>query len=212
MARVIIGIALIDFMISCMSAFNREVRSAQQYGTFEILFQARVPIYLIIISSYSFTFFKTTLRVMLYIFLCGIIFNIDLNYLNIPLFILLMIYFSIPFIGIGLISASFIIYFKQGNFINLIVSIISIFLSGIFFPVDILPTQFQILSEYNPLSNSIDIICNSIILGENEFLLFEDKKSFISTLFQIFIFVPSGLILVYYSFKASKINGSLNHY
>lgn len=212
MGKIVIGIALIDFMISCMSAFNREVRTAQQFGTFEILFQAGVSIYLVMIASYSFTFFKTTSRVLIYILICSFIFDIDFNFYNIPLFVFLMIFFSLPFIGVGLISASFIIYFKQGNPINMIVSIISIFSSGIFFSVNSLPMELHWLSDYNPLSNSIEIITSTIMLGENNSSSIDICSSYKNALIQIFLFIPIGLILVYYSFRASKLNGNLNHY
>ena len=210
--KLLIGIALIDFMISCMSVFNREVRNAQQFGTFEILFQSNIPIYLVMIASYSFTFFKTATRVLVYILISSIFFDIKINYINIPLFIFLMIFFSLPYIGIGMLSASFIIYFKQGNFINLIVSIISIFSSGIFFSIDALPSYLQWFSEFNPLSNAINLITDTLIDIENANSALTTWESYKSTFLQIFIFIPLGIILVYYSFKASKINGSLNHY
>ena len=54
----LIGIALIDFMFACISVFSREVRNAQQFGTFEILFQLKTPIYLVIIANYSLLFLK----------------------------------------------------------------------------------------------------------------------------------------------------------
>ena len=123
-----------------------------------------------------------------------------------------MIFFSLPFIGVGLISASFIIYFKQGNPINMIVSIISIFSSGIFFSVNSLPMELHWLSDYNPLSNSIEIITSTIMLGENNSSSIDICSSYKNALIQIFLFIPIGLILVYYSFRASKLNGNLNHY
>lgn len=212
LGRLLIGVALIDFMLSCISVFNREVRNAQQFGTFEILFQSQIPIYLVMIASYSFTFFKTSFRVLAYIFISAVIFDIEISYLSIPIFLILMIFFSIPYIGIGMMSASFIIYFKRGNFINMIISFLSIFSSGIFFSVEALPIEFQWLSEFNPLSNSIDLITNTIVVSGESLSSSDRWSSFNNNILQIFITVPLGLFLVYYAFKASKINGSLNHY
>lgn len=212
LGKLLIGIALIDFMIACISVFNREVRNAQQFGTFEILFQLKIPIYLVIFASYSFTFIKTSLRIIIYFLLSAFIFNIEILFINIPLFILLIIFFSLPFIGVGLISASFIIYFKEGNIISLFVSISSVFLSGIFFPVDVLPEQLQVISAYNPLLNSMEIISNSIIANESPMPANIFNQSYVLNIISILVTVPIGIILVYYSLKASKLNGSLNHY
>ena len=89
---------------------------------------------------------------------------------------------------------------------------ISIFLSGIFFPIDLLPLQLQEISEYNPLSNSVEIMTNILIMNDQAFSFSDIYINIINIVVMILIFIPTGLILVYYSLKASKFNGSLNHY
>ena len=51
--KVIVGIALIDFMFSSMSVFSREVRSAQTFGTFEALVVTNTSILVILVSSHA---------------------------------------------------------------------------------------------------------------------------------------------------------------
>ena len=54
--KVLVGIALIDFMFSSMSVFSREVRLAQTHGTFEALILTKTSILTILLSSYALTF------------------------------------------------------------------------------------------------------------------------------------------------------------
>lgn len=210
-ASYLMGIALIDFMLSCISVFSREVRLAQQFGTFEILLISKTPIFLIIFSNYIFTLIRTSSRIFIYMIICSLLFELGIALIEIPIIILFIMFSSLPFIGIGLISASFMIIFKQGNFINAITSLIAIFLSGILFPLNNLPTFLKPISESNPLKLSIEIIYDAIL--DNRALSWQDfYQNFENLFFISFYLMLIGVLLVYYSVKLSKKNGSLNHY
>lgn len=207
--KILIGIALIDFMFSSMSVFSREIRFAQSFGTFEALMVTNTSILIILLSSYALTFVRAIFRILIYILIGKIIFGIEISYLDIPIFFALLIYSSLPFIGIGLIAASFIILFKVGNIINLIVGLTSIFFSGIFFSIDSLPYHFGGMSNGFPLTIGLDLIQKALLEGVSlNQILTELARIF----YLIIVFLPSGIFLVYYSLKAAKKNGSLNHY
>ena len=125
--KILVGIALIDFMFSSMSVFSREVRFAQTYGTFEALILTKTSILTILLSSYALTFSRSVLRIFLYILIGKFIFWVEIALSNTPIFLSLVFYNSIPFIGIGLFAAAFIILYKVGNVVNFFVGISSIF-------------------------------------------------------------------------------------
>jgi hypothetical protein len=142
--NILIGIALIDFMFSSMSVFSREIRLAQTHGTFEALMLTNTSIFTILLLIVCINFHKVNItNIDIYfnwkIFIWSRIFHL----IDIPIFFALLIYSSLPFIGIGLFAASFIILFKVGNIINFAVGFMSIFFSGIFFSIDSLPTHFE---------------------------------------------------------------------
>ena len=207
--KILIGIALIDFMFSSMSVFSREIRLAQTHGTLEALILTRTSILTILLSSYALTFVRAIFRILIYILIGKIIFGVEISYLDIPILFSLLIYSSIPFIGIGLIAASFIILFKVGNIINFLVGITSIFFSGIFFSVDALPNNFGIIGNGLPLTMGLDLIEKILLEGLDLNKVFPEL---LRILYLIFIFLPSGIFLVYYSLKVAKKNGSLNYY
>lgn len=207
--KVLVGIALIDFMFSSMSVFSREVRLAQTHGTFEALILTKTSILTILLSSYALTFARSILRILIYILISKFLFGIDISLINIPPFLALVIYNSIPFIGIGLFAASFIILFKVGNIINSLVGLTSIFFSGIFFSIEALPDYFINISNNLPLTISLDISKEALFGSFN----FSDvSQALLKVLFISIFFLPMGIFLVYYSLKIAKTNGSLNHY
>lgn len=207
--NILIGIALIDFMFSSMSVFSREIRVAQTHGTFEALMLTNTSIFTILFSSYALTFTRSILRILIYILIGKIFFGVGISFLDIPIFFALLIYSSLPFIGIGLFAASFIILFKVGDIINFAIGFMSIFFSGIFFSIDSLPAHFEAMSNSLPLTIGLESIQKSLLsgLGFNQIL-----SELIRIFYLIIVFLPSGIFLVYYSLKVAKKNGSLNHY
>ena len=207
--KILVGIALIDFMFSSMSVFSREVRLAQTYGTFEALILTKTSILTILLSSYALTFSRSLMRILIYIFISKFIFGVDITLSNIPIFLAIVIYNCIPFIGIGLFAAAFIVLFKVGSILNFFVAISSIFFSGIFFSLDAMPENFATISNNLPLSIGLDIAEQALL---NNFELGEALPDLLKILCISTIFVPTGILLLYYSLKEAKRSGNLNYY
>ena len=207
--KILVGIALIDFMFSSMSVFSREVRFAQTYGTFEALILTKTSILTILLSSYALTFSRSVFRILIYIFISKLFFGVGVSLSNIPIFLALVIYTCVPFIGIGLFAAAFIILFKVGNVISFFVAISSIFFSGIFFSLDAIPDYFAKISDNLPLTIGLDIAQQALL---NNFSLKEAFPDLLKILYMSLLFVPTGILLVYYSLKEAKKNGNLNYY
>lgn len=207
--KILVGIALIDFMFSSMSVFSREVRFAQTYGTFEALILTKTSILTILLSSYALTFSRSVLRIFLYILIGKFIFGVEIALSNIPIFLSLVFYNSIPFIGIGLCAAAFIILYKVGNVVNFFVGISSIFFSGIFFSLDAMPENFANVSNNLPLTIGLDIAQQALL---NNFEPNEAFPKLLKVLYMSVFFLSTGILLVYYSLKEAKINGNLNYY
>ena len=207
--KILVGIALIDFMFSSMSVFAREVRLAQTYGTFETLMITNTSILTILLSSYALTFSRSILRILIYILLGKFIFGLAISFGNIPAFLFLVIYSAIPFIGIGLIAASFIILFKVGNIITLFTGLTSIFFSGIFFSIESLPSVFAGISNNLPLTIGLDLAKEALVGGISVKQVY---PGILVIFYQIALLIPTSILLVYYSLKIAKKNGSLNFY
>mgnify|MGYP001219692481 CR=1 FL=1 len=207
--KAIVGIALIDFMFSSMSVFSREVRSAQTFGTFEALIVTNTSILVILMSSFAMTFCRSMFRICIYVLAAKFIFSVKISLVNVPAFLLLIIFNTLPFIGVGLLTASFIILFKVGNLINFFVGSLSIFFSGIFFSTESLPNWLIAISHNLPLTIGSDLALLSL-LGQTSFN--QIYPELMKVLGMALISLPTGILLVYYALRVSKQNGSLNYY
>lgn len=206
---VLIAITLIDFMLVFVSVFSNEIRAAQVQGTFEALILTRTSILTIILSAYGFSFIKSFFRLIMYIFIGLLFFEVEIDISKLPLFLIMTIFGSIPFIAIGVISASFVMIFKVGNIVNSFISLISISLSGIFFPIEFFPETLELISNYNPMKHTVN--ASRKILFDSQGIM-QIKEEIISIAFLTLLLLPMSILIVYYSLRFSRKNGNLNHY
>tara|TARA_Y100001934_G_C11922387_1_gene571845 strand:- start:200 stop:655 length:456 start_codon:yes stop_codon:yes gene_type:complete len=149
------------------------------------------------------------IRTTLYLTVCKLFFYQSINFLDIFSVLLSLFFNSIPFIGLGLISASFIVIFKMGDISSLLIALISVFFSGIFFPVSSLPAFLSSFGEITPLNVCIETA--KIILSDN--FVFDDLLPYFKiTGIEILLFLPLGVYLINFSLRVAKKEGSLSFY
>ena len=203
------SLILIDYMFSIMGVFSIKVREAQLQGNFEILFLTKTSFeFILMISSIS-TVIRCWLRSLIYVSAANIFFSSGISITLIPSILMLSLFCILPFLGIGLLSASFIIFFKKGNPINFLIGLASIAFSKISFQNEVLPLFLNKLYEFSPI-----FIGNEILLQLAYSPLLD--TSFYSNLLMILSYstflIFLGIISVKYAIKISKENGSLNQY
>ena len=204
-----LSLVSIDFMFSSLNVFSREIRLAKTLGTFESFLLTNTSFFTIIFSSYATTFFRMILRTIFYLTVCKYFFYSDLSFLDIFIVLLTFFFNSIPFIALGLISGSLIIIFKMGDISNFIISLLSIFFSGIFFPITSLPSFMSSFGSLTPLNICLE---SSKKVLDNNFVAADLLPFFKITFIEILLFLPLGIFLINYAFKFAKKEGSLSFY
>lgn len=204
-----LNLVSIDFMLSAMSVFSREIRTNQMTGSFESMLLSKTSFFTIILSSYARTLVRCIIRAIFYFIVCSIFFNAKIGFLNMFLLLMSLVYNSIPFICIGLISASFIVAFKVGDITTFFISLFSIFFSGIFFPISSLPHFLHFLGDINPLKVGLE--STKILINDN-FVFVDLLPYFMMTLVETILFLPIGIFLLNYGFRLAKKNGNLSFY
>ena len=206
---VLIGIALTDYLTISTNSFATEIRSAQMLGTLEALLITPTSIHTILLSSFMYKLLSTSLRMFLYfllgIFIFGTTFQ-NIHYLTLLLAFALTL---LPFIGLGLISASFIIVFKQGSPISMLMAMSTGLLSGVLYPVTVLPDWLKPLSSLLPVTHGLEAIRQVITQGA----VFSDiaDRLFYLIIFSV-IFLLVGTYSIHKSLIFTKKEGTLLHY
>ncbi len=206
---VIIGIALTDYLSVSLSSFSSQIRTGQMMGTLESLLVTPTSVSNIIFSSSLYNFLFTSFRIILYITIGTLFFGLNI-FINSLFSIIIIIALTIlVFSSIGLLSASFIIVFKQGSPISWLMGISAGLLGGVFYPVSVLPEWLKPLSFLLPITHSLEAMRRILLHGATLFDVY--NEILILTIFAIFL-LPAGLLSFGYGLRFAKKEGTLTHY
>lgn len=205
----LIGVAVASFLNVSLNGFASQVRDAQMTGTFEALLVTPTSIPVIILSSTVGPFAFATLRVLLYLLIGSLLFDMTLSIGNLPAALLVLVFTVIVFCAIGIFSASFVMVFKRGDPIARLVTAVSLLFGGVYFPVEILPEEVQFLSKAVPITPSLSALRRMLLAGEDLSAVYGD----VITLF-IFaaVLLPIALLCFAVAVRAAKRDGTLTHY
>jgi ABC-2 type transport system permease protein len=208
-AFVIIGIAITDYLTVSLNIFAGEIRTAQMMGTLEALLVTPTSVPTILFSSSLFSFTLTSVRILVYIVYGMAIFGLKLHLTNVPLLFLIVCLTIFSFTGIGLISAGFIIIFKQGSPLNLIMGTASGVLGGILYPISVLPAWLQPFSYLLPITHALEAIRQMVLNGKSFSGVYHEVV--ILGFFSL-ILLPAGVVFLLYGLRKARMDGSLLHY
>lgn len=206
---VLVGMAVSSFVYVGLSSFSYDVRDAQVKGTLEALLSTPTSIYTILIGNSMWSFVTSFLGSVL--MLAGGMIFLGITFIASQLFIafLILLLTFIAFLTVGMLSAAFIMIFKQGNPIDIIFGSSSYFLGGIFFPVEVLPEPLRVAGYMLPITHSIHAL-RQLLLAK------VDPAQIISPVVNLIIFIiilgPVSILFFQYAVKRAKKAGSLIQY
>jgi ABC-2 type transport system permease protein len=208
-AFVLIGIALSDYLIVSLNSFSSQIRNAQIMGTLEALLVTPTSVITILISSSLYNFLFTSLRVILYLLIGVLLFSLKLHVISFFAFVIIMVLTIMAFTGIGLLSAAFIIIFKEGSPINLMMSTASGLLGGVLYPINVLPSWLKPFAYLLPITHALDAM-RQVLLNGSTFVDVYDRVLTLTVFAGLFFSI--GLLTFGYSLKIAKKEGSFVHY
>ncbi len=208
-AFVIIGIAIASYLQLSLGSFSKNIREAQITGTLEALLMTQTTIPTIIFSSSIYSFLWTSLRVFLLLALGIIIFGMSAENANYAVAVIVLILTITSSMGLGIISASFIMVFKKGDPLNMIFSSLSSLLGGVFYPVSVLPGWLQKCAFFVPITHSLEGMRQAMINGAT---LKDVIQNILVLIAFSVIMIPLSLWIFILAVKKAEIDGTLTHY
>jgi len=204
---VLIGLASTCYLDFGLNVFTNYLQREMNYGTLEI--QVATPTGLIVnlFLSALWPLIYTTLETIIYLLFGIIVFGARIKIENIFFSLITLITGLIPLLGVGLISASIILYFKRGDLLTWLTTNFFTFLSGVYFPVTILPQWLQNISSFIPFTFTLESL-RILLLKDTTFSF---KYLFSPIIFSLFLF-PLSILIFDYALKKTKIKGTLGHY
>ena len=208
-AFVLIGIALHEYLTTSLEVFSRSIRDAQLAGTLESLLSTQTSLAMIIFCSAAYPFLWTSLSVFLYLLLGVGLFEVHFSCGHWGAAMLILTLAIVTFSSVGILSASFIMVFKRGSPIAWLFGGLSWLLSGVLYPVTVLPVWLQQVSAFLPTTYAIEGMRAALLRNASWGEIWHSLGLLL--LFALLV-VPASLLSFSYATKYVRIAGTLAQY
>jgi len=205
----LIGLAFQFYFSTALFAFSARIRNEQMLGTLEAMLVSPTPTSIVIFSSATFDFTYGLFRVILMLLFATLIFDVTLYTNSLTAVFLGVALTMLSSTGVGILSASFILYFKRGDPINFLISGATTFLGNVFFPVEQLPAWIRPASDYMPITWSLRVVRGALLEGKT---LTELSGELGSLALLTAVLLPAGLIASRFAIRRAKREGTLIQY
>jgi ABC-2 type transport system permease protein len=200
------GISLLAYPVT--KSFAGAVRAAQVTGTFEAMLTTRVSGASIVINSALYGIAVSCLQLVLMWVVGGIAFGAEMRITQLPLVALVLAMTLAVLIGIGLLSAAFVIAFKQSEPFTSAFVAGSLLVGGIMYPTSVLPRWLEVVSPLLPLTHAAELTRYLFLEGADTSRV---GMHFLS-LAAFCVLLPVGMIALNRSLNFARRTGSLSQY
>lgn len=209
LAFVLVGIALTDCVSTSLISFATQVREAQTTGTLEATLMSPARLSTILICSSLWNYFLSAVRFVLYLGVGSLLYKVELGHSNVVSALVIFVLTVLCFIGIGILFAGIILLVKRGEAITTVSGYIVALITGVFFPVSLMPNWLQKLAAMIPLTTALEGMRFALLRGSN----LADLAPLIMRL-AIFavVLLAGGLAGFNLAVSVAKRNGSLTQY
>ena len=117
--------------------------------------------------------------------------QLDLGRANFPSAVLVMLVGSFSFVGIGMMAAILpLLYVERGSQMTFVIQSVLLLISGVYYPITILPGWIQVASHLSPATYVLDGVRGALIDGRSAF----DQGANLAPLVVMAIaFIPIGV-------------------
>ncbi len=162
---VLLATAFFSYIGVGLGSFSSRIRFEQMQGTLEALFLTPTKISTILFSLGLWNLLFATVDMAIYIALGIFLFKISFANVNILSTLVILFLTIISFSSLGILSASFIMVFKQGNPVGWIINSLEGLIGGVYFPVTIMPGWLQFLARFFPITYAIRAVELAVYQG-----------------------------------------------
>lgn len=204
----LVGFVFFDYLHAAMDTFDRSLQEARDTGTLEPLLVTQVSLPVILIGSAFYPFVSTSLRVGVYIAWASAFFDFPLREANWLAVLVVLLATLLAFSGFGVLSASYLLLFKRGNPGKWFVLGVSSIVSGMLFPVEVLPPWLQVIAHINPVTYALDAMRGALLDGA---ALPSLAKPLLLLLVFAAILLPVSMLVFSWVLRRTKVTGTLTH-
>jgi ABC-2 type transport system permease protein len=207
-AFVIVGVAVTQFLGISLGGVGAALRESQTTGTLELMLLSPSRLWVILLSSTLWLQWSAIMGGIAY-FAIAVLLGVDFSHANLPATILGLALTIVAFTGLGLFAGSAVLLIKRGNPVSWAIRGASIVLSGVFYPIDVLPPPLQALGQILPMTHALHVLRGSVLLGQG---IAELAGSLAILAVLSVLCLALGLAACAASIRFGRIDGSLGQY
>ena len=206
---VLLGLAFSTYMMLGLQTFSGKIREGQMMGTLEIMLLSPTRLSAILLASSLWAYVFGSLRILLFLLIGIIVFDVSFAQANLLAAVVILILSMMSFASIGMISAAFVMVLKKGDPVAWALGGLSTLLSGVFYPVTVLPEWLQGFSALLPLTYALDAARLAVLQG---YSVYELRSDILILLAFSAVLLPLALLSFRFAVKRAKVEGSLVQY
>lgn len=206
---VLLGLSFQYYFSTALYAFSAKIRGEQMLGTLEAMLVSPTPTSIVIFSEATWDFAFGAIRVAIYLLFATLVFGVKLYATSLGTLALGVVLTLLSSAGLGILSASFILYFKRGDPVNFFLSAVTTFFGNVFFPSALLPAPIRWVSNFLPIKWSLDVVRGSLLQGKT---LHDLRGEILNLAVLTLVLLPLGLFFSRIAIRKAKREGSLVQY
>ena len=206
---VVIGFLATEFQQVGVSGLAQRIRFAQMMGTLEAEVATPAPPWMVLGAPPVYEFAASSLRSAAYLLGAKLLLGLDLSRVN-----LVSLAISVPLIiaafsGLGLLAAATTMLVRRMNPVAMVIGSLSFFLSGVMYPVTVLPAWLREVGRLLPLTHALAVLRGALLVGAGPGEL---RDSLLALLLFAGVLAPIGAGLFAFALRRARVDGSLSHY
>jgi ABC-2 type transport system permease protein len=206
---IVIGALATDFQQVGVGHLAQRIRGAQMMGTLEAEIATPAPPWMILSAPPICEFALAAVRSSVYLAGAWLLLGLDLsraNWLSVTVAAPLIV---AAFSGLGLLAAGTTMMVRRINPVAMVIGSLSFFLSGVIYPVSVLPDWLRLVGGMLPLTHALAALRGALLLGASPAQL--GAPLGVLALFAV-VLAPIGAGVFAYALRRARADGSLSHY
>jgi ABC-2 type transport system permease protein len=206
---VVIGFLATEFQQVGVSGLAQRIRFAQMMGTLEAEIATPAPPWMVLGAPPVYEFAASSVRSAAYLLGAKLLLGLDLSRVNWVSLVVSVPLIIAAFSGLGLLAAATTMLVRRMNPVAMVIGSLSFFLSGVMYPVTVLPAWLREVGRLLPLTHALAVLRGALLVGAGPGEL---RDSLLALLIFAGVLAPVGAGLFAYALKRARIDGSLSHY
>jgi ABC-2 type transport system permease protein len=206
---VVLGILGAQFQQVGVSVLAQRIRMAQVMGTLEAEVATPAPPWMVLGAPPIYEFGTAALRSAGYLVGAKLLLGLDLSHINWASLLVAVPLIVGAFSGLGLLAAATTMLVRRLNPVAMVIGSLSFFLSGVMYPVTVLPGWLRAFGNLLPLTHALAVLRGALLVGSG---LGELRASLLALLVFAGLLAPIGAGMFAFALRRARLDGSLSHY